>query len=473
MIGDWPTPAGLLWLYLGAVPVLLCVVMLLANPRRIVFSTLFGFIASLWVGYHLTPLLAIRTGGWSSFLLRAEHVETGIAYATLAMLAFLLGYLPLMRGDPSLATRRFAGIDAFLPSTALVVALTILTFLSFLLSIGGPGQLWQADYGRGEGQFDAMTAFRMIEGYAITATSVLSFATALLAGMLLARRFVSPLGWIGIAVALLQGMHGFSRTAGFPLIVLAILLIVRRGMWAVTPAILVLLLALWLGWTGFTMRSVNPGIGTFLAALGSPAAGLDASAVGTGSETFDPAMNPLNALDPWTTRAMTRDLDRPELGQGFLDILKILQPVPSFLVPWQLRMGDSLSVVLGTSGSTGITTPALGELYYALGYSGLLLLVPLGSFCAVVDQQFHARKRPRDAIVVVLFLIGFGTGLHSGLRAMTRPILYAVLFAYLMSIYDRMKRGSGSRTPLMGTQGRVRVNLSNSTMKVINQSNML
>lgn len=450
MIVDWPTPAGLFWLYLGAVPVLLCIAMLLVSPRRVVFSTLFGFIASLWIGYHLTPVLAIGTGGWSSFLLRPEHVETGVAYATLAMLAFLLGYFPLMRRDPALALHSLAGRDVPVPSAALVGALALLTLATFLLSIGGPGQFWAASYGRGQGQFEAMTLMQRIEGFAMIATSVFSFVTALMGAMLLTRRFLSPLGWIALAVALLQGMHGFSRTAGFPFFVLGILFVVRRGARGILPALAMVALALWLGWTGFTMRSVNPGIGSFLAAIGSS---LDSSGESTATSSdgdFDPAMNPLNALDPWTARAMTRELDRPSLGEGLLNTLTVLQPLPSFLVPWQLRMGDSLSVVLGTFGSTGLTTPALGELYYALGFAGVLLLVPFGAVCATVDRRFHGKKRPRDAIVVVLFLIGFGIGLHSGLRAMTRPILYAGLFLWLFRIVDR--RVSLPRSSVQGKQ---------------------
>ena len=420
---------GMMWLTLGILPVLLVVALRVAKARPLFLSCGVAFLVLQWIGYQLTPWLAVVAGGWSGFMLQPAYVNQGLAFSTCAMTMFALGYALQLRGAPPIerGNQIRALFDRLKVTDRLVLPVALLVLVVVILASGGLQEFWRASRGRGEGQFEVLTWLDQIYRASAVMAAFLSLGLAALSSLRLSAAPTSVVAWTGLLISGLLGMHDFSRSAGLPLIMLAVVLMVTRRRLALVPP--ALLLGLILCSVGMNMREgVNPGIANFAetALRWDPSVGSDnPEAAAAADEALDPAANPLNALDPWTARAMTRGADAPGLVSGLLSVVAVLQPLPSALSPWQLAVGNSLSEELGTVGSVGLTTPAMGELYYALGFVGTILLVPFGMLYAVVDETVCRRRRLIDFVAMILFVGGSGVGLHSGLRPMTRPILYA------------------------------------------------
>jgi hypothetical protein len=251
-----------------------------------------------------------------------------------------------------------------------------------------------------------------------------------------------------VAVASLHWMWGFSRGAGAVWAFLAFWIIRTHGHRKILHAVGFAFVAFYMGWVGYTARGLsNPGIGHYLAAF---------LPLGSGSEEPYtspiplPERNPLNAMSAWTRKAEQREIDNPSLLTNTLNFAWDLQPLPSELVPLR-PTGRGLSEVMGTVGSTGLTTPALGEMYYVFGLWGALCFVILGRVLAWFDLVSLRCSPLLNPILTTMCAFGLTVGLHSSTRAMTRPFLYGFVLYYSSTLlHSRHRHTWRSRSPGSG-----------------------
>lgn len=458
---DWPTSADLFWLWAGLAPVALFLWRTLRHGLSEVTSVGFLFIFSLWVGYHLTPWLAFPAGGWSSFLLRPEFVTDGLRFATLSMLAFLIGYLPALLAKSTVPNQY---VNLMVPNVQIkwVLIGCSLIIVSLIVLNGGVAELWSSSQGRGVDQWQQRDFTGKILQMVQVFLSPASIVTALLSATMIAQGSLrgSPtktvVGCMGIFVSSWSLFFKFSRGSGFAFVILSLAFLLVRGRRGAAMAVICLVPALWLSFVGYTQRAEHmPGVGNFLVAAVAPnMQNMRETLRGEGTSddatagSIDPTANPLNALDPWTTRAWTRTWAEHDLAEGMLMLLAILQPLPSEFVPWRSRAGDSLSVVLGTVGSTGLTTPALAELHYLFGDGAVLLLAAFGRFAAWIERRRAQKQDLFSLLLWAAFFFGCAVGLHSGLRAMTRALLYVLVIMAGHALAVRMFNRSVS--PMFG-----------------------
>jgi hypothetical protein len=224
--------------------------------------------------------------------------------------------------------------------------------------------------------------------------------------------------------ASLEAVWNFSRSAGYPFAVLAFVMLRTRGRDGAKIAAVGMAIAAFLGGVGYSSRSqYYPGLGNFFQAVaGSHRAGEkpDGSAIRWAAE-----MNPLDAMSAWTLKASLVDAQGPTLADDGVAAVLALQPLPSFLVPTP-PIGPSLNEVRGLDDVVGLTTPALAEAYYAFGFWGVWVMVPLGLGAGWMDRQFCSRPSLVALFGLVLYFASFPLGLHNGLRAASRLPIYAV-----------------------------------------------
>ena len=441
---DWPTEATQFWLAAGLLMIAWTVWRIARRGLSQVLALDCLFVWSLWIGYHLTPWLALDQGGWTSFLLVPAYVDAGLAHSTLSMAFFVVGS-SIARG----AGRRAA--IALPPCRAsyiwLIVLLSLVVLMFSALRAGGFGELLFSSVGRGHGQWEAKDFVDKVIHNIIVANSALWVVLAVFAAWVLTHTRCRSWPWqvacvLGVLVSVIPLAAGFSRASGAGLLVFALFLLGTPYRRRPLAGVVLAALALHLCWVGYTARGdYMPGIGNFTAAAwersadwfvtGSTESG---AAITSGEEPgIDPGSdNFLNALDPWTLRAHTAaQADEGITARIFL-LVSVLQPIPSAWVPFPARVGKSLSVVKGTVGSTGLTTPALGELYYLFGQGSSLFFLVYGWLCGLLDRRYEAKGELRFLLWKLLVAAGFIVGLHSGLRAMTRFALYGLILLLVL-----------------------------------------
>jgi hypothetical protein len=116
-----------------------------------------------------------------------------------------------------------------------------------------------------------------------------------------------------------------------------------------------------------------------------------------------------------------------------------LNPLPSEIVHVS-PVGKDLSVVMGTIGHVGLTTPAFAETYYAFYRWAAILTIPLGMLLSFFDRLPRRLTGAPGVVCWALAALCFPLGLHSGCRTMTRPLLYGAV------LYGFAKRGRRTAT---------------------------
>ncbi len=459
----WPTEHTLPLLLLGLVPLLYVGLLVARGGPRELTSLRFAGIALTWVGYHLSPWLTYLSGEpWDSFLLVSAYIDTGLLFSTLCMFAFLFGYR-LAMGQRQRRGRgpRFYLLRFPLIKPEWVVAVALLSLVTFVALVGGPGEAWAASHARGAGQFlprDAVGKARQMAivllGAGNAALTTIS-ALYLLQGRLSTTRL--GIGASGLLTASLKGLYGFSRGAGSPLVVFGFLCLRLKGRRGILPAVLSVLLALYVAYVGLTQRgSRNPGVGNFLSAVCE-----SATTIGIGGTEYVASraggpLNPLDSMAAWTRKAQAVETEKPDRSRMALYFLWNQNPLPSEIVPLK-RTGEDLARVMGTWGSVGITTPALGVLYYVFGSMGFLLAVPLGCVYGWFEGLTVREPGVVSSVCLLLCLMSFGVGLHSSVRAMTRPVVYALALVVVKRVWCWKNRRDMESDIVYGGRGVGRV----------------
>src|SRR5580658_873120 len=116
-------------------------------------------VVSSWIGYQLSPWMYYLTGEkWDKFLLVPRYIDTGLLFATIASVLFLVGYSRAF--GPQLARLRARSKTAqqIAIKPQIVLALSALVLSAGIMSVGGIDNYWSATLPRGAGQFDERDA---------------------------------------------------------------------------------------------------------------------------------------------------------------------------------------------------------------------------------------------------------------------------------------------------------------------------
>ena len=431
----WPTEQSLLFLLIGLLPLAYVVYVVFRRGLSELMSL--GCLGALfmWAGYQLSPWLCYWSGEWSNSILVEAFVDNGLIFSTFCTMAFVAGYEYSMKKHRDVRIVD-TEIDCLLPPVRAkwLLGLALLTSVMFLIRVEGPAEAWQSNFARGvKGWEEINTLGDRACQIAAVLYPVAALCLALTASIYLLQSRPCDLiqryalGFFCLAVASVEGIWSFSRDAGNPFLILAFVALKVCGRRAIPLALACILIILWLGGIGQNFRQTyHPGLENFLAAMvyGDP------EEIGDGSnQLITGNTNPLSAMDAWTLKASLVETDR---GAGWSDALLLtwnLHPFPSFIVPIA-QIGQDLTEVMGTVGSSGVTTPAQAELYHAFGSCGFLLMFPVGMVYAWFEGMWRREPSVIAFICLVLCFASFPLGLHNGVRAMSRLPIYA-LFLYL------------------------------------------
>jgi hypothetical protein len=414
-------------------------------------SMRFCGVAFLWIGYHLSPWLAYLGHPWDDFMLVPALLDLGLLFTSLCMAGFVFGHWCVMSGRRTWTRPWGRGlIGSYRISPAMLFGAVCVSVLLFLIIVGGIGEAWRSTIGRGAGQF----AERDMIGSILQMLTILQVVTTIL-GACLASLFLlgqkpSTLRVLGGLAALLafslSAMHGFSRGAGFAFIVLALVAMYLKRLRGIPIAMVAIPLALFLGSVGHNQRgNFNPGFANFMEAIPLELEKMtpDEQRV-VMEEKSEAQTNLFDAMAVWTRiAAVTLDVKPDPLTQG-LNLLLSLSPLPSELVQAP-GVGPDLTAVMGTGTSVGLTTPALAQSYFALRLGGVGIVVVLGMIYGWFDRLRVLRPGGLSLLCTLMGLASLAIGLHSTLRAMTRPLLYAFILYHGYSWFAARVAGARDR----------------------------
>jgi hypothetical protein len=445
----WPTDTTLPYLLLGVAPLAYVIVDGVRHGLQRMASLESAAILFLWIGYHLTPWLSFARSGWESFLLEPDYIDEGLLFSSLCMVFLLVGYRVGLRyfagREKSEAVGQKKLVRSLVPRVRerwllLFLALSVALFVQ---ETGSVQEAWHSRYSR-QWWYDAGNIYRARSAFLVgILTGVTNWVLAILASLYMVagkmwKRVVPGtyiIGYFCLLIASLTSMHSFSRAVGLPLFVLAFVLLRVKGARAWLSVVMLSLLGYWMGYVALANRpNRNPGVGSYLQAL--------ASSITQGSEMSlrDESRNPVNAMDAWTLKARSAELERVDHARSTLALIWNLHPFPSFILP-VYPIGSTLTELKGTIGAVGLTTPALGELYYAAYLWGCFLMVTIGFQFSFFDVKSRYHPTPLLFVCVVLCFLSIPLGLHNDMRAMTRPLVYSLL-AYLVYWWRSNRSGT-------------------------------
>lgn len=399
-------------------------------------------VMSIWLGYQLSPWAAVlNEGTWSNILLVRENIDSALLFSSLSMAAFILGFR--FGGESKRASgqpARDKGYSVNIPARWLVIcSVTSVVFLCLML--GGPDEAWKSNARRGEGQFEVHDAAAKVRHLYTIASGMADLALAALAIMYILGRKPNAARYAVAAacllVASLRNMGHFSRASGEAFILTAFFLLRLRGKRGVVPAVVCLTVAWWLGSIGLNGRNnYPPGVGWFVTAAVEDVT----EERGELPQRSLAESNPVDSISAWTRRAATRASDSSSTALLIRDFLWDLHPLPSEYFGLE-PIGENLAVVMHTvRSSTGLPTPALGELFYCFGYYGAFGLLIIGAIFRWFEDEDNKGKGWIGGIGIALCLVALAYGAHSSVRAMTRPLLYGLIINRIAFTLTRKQR---------------------------------
>lgn len=438
----WPSDQTLWWLIVGGLPMLYVSILVFKYGVSEATSLRFIIILLLWIGYQLSPLLAyFQDEPWQNFLLMPAYLDDTLEYSMLAMVALLIGYNSIVRRK-DIRLRSSQSNRWLVPRIkwSWILGLAIIVFSLTVYTTGGLSAFWDAPYSRGELQWAARTVETRIDQTLNVILTPVAVVLVIVSSLYILRNprslFHLMVGGFGLLIGMLPSMHGFSRGTGFGFFILAFLMIKTTPLNFKTGAIFLILMLLgyYLGSVGIEQRGqYKPGIYNYSHAIffGDR---IDTNQISV--PYIDPSKNSLDA-----SSAFTRKLYQRYMTSDFSIIKNIsiflinINPFPSQLVD-PGNIGEPLSEFMSTTGSTGLTTPMLAEINYAFTYYGLFIIIILGMLYGHIDRYAIRHPGAFAQILVFLGIISAAIGLHSGIRAQTRPLLYAF---FLIAAFNYIK----------------------------------
>jgi hypothetical protein len=419
----------------------------------------------MWIGYHLSPMYSFLTGEiWDSFLLVRTHIDQGLLFSSLCMFAYLYGFgLVSKRTDKRLLTNVRSKFIMPRVRDEVLIGIAVVSFLMFFIEVGGFDEMWRSSHHRGDGQFLQRDFWGKIARINSVLSTPVHTALACIASLyiLQSRRKIIRLaaGWFSLLVASFSSISFFSRGAGFSFILFSFIALRAKGKKALPVAIVSVCFAVYLGSVGLNARGGNyPGLGNFLDAVFAES---DSEKEESAIFIPDSMRNSLEAMAPWTRKAEAAELEGATVTVMGPRFIWNLNPLPSEFVPLA-PLGQGLAKIMGTYGSVGLTTPAFAELYYAFGLFGFLFMIPMGAVYSWFERLTSLKPGAVSSICFIICFISFPLGLHSTMRAMTRPLLYAFVFIiaskyvarFIQAERLRKNRISSTRRRLTGRERR-------------------
>lgn len=391
----------------------------------------------IWIGYDLSPWLYFFTKElWDFFLLVPEEINTGIKFSTLSSLLFVFGH-GLVYSDK--INRKKIIIKGYYINRKYLLLLIMVVLLSVVVINGGIGEVIYSSKYRGYGQFDGRDFYGKIKRVLTVMQLPLVIFVSILSSLIVIgckkRLYNIFLSTFGLMAASLQGMHGFSRGAGLPFILLGIICAKFSGKNKIFLALFSFFIAYYIGAVGLSQREhYYPGIGNYFHAFINYTNGL----VVDNRENADRSNqweNPLDALAPFTRKASSVKSFQSNFFTFAPKLIWNLNPIPSEFIPIY-PIGEGLSSMMHTEGFLGITTPAFAELYYVFGYAGVIFLLLIGLMCGYFEKISALDPSKTNVLLVILNYTSFPLGLHSSMRAMTRPMVYSMILLIFISVYN-------------------------------------
>lgn len=397
------------------------------------FFTLFF----IWVGYHITPIIAIINDEYiDSFLLVKTYVGDAVLFSSFCMFIFDSAYWNRKKSKRIYWEGKKSNIKF-----GYIFFLSIITISIFVSHVGGIEEVFDSSYHRGSLQWDASTFQRIIN---VFSSQMYIVMTVIGIYYFVNNKNYRYWGFILIMASSLYGFHSFSRGSGFSFILLAVFIVIFKGFRNNRRQVLVLLFfGYFLGWVGLNGRSFyKPGLANYLTAIYEVPFLQKQGEVPESNNIMNSDSNPLDAVGAWTRKVEQKDdVYLFDLNHAVIFIYN-LNPMPSSIIP-PIPLGEGLSDYMGTTGSTGITTPALAELFYAFGYFGAVFIFLIGRIFCYFDDKFKDEKSLYISVCFLLMLTSVPIGLHSSSRAMTRPILYGIIIYFVFR--KILKKGTGSK----------------------------
>ena len=439
----WPTENTILLLFIGLLPLLFVV----AQCKKYGFKSFLGLkfigVIFIWIGYQLSPWIGyFKAERWDVFLLVEEYIDQGIIFSTMCMFVYVFGFSVRFRGrGDNDFVRLNTNIRVPKIKIGYLIIFAVSSFMAFVITSGGLVEIWRSSLPRGAGQFlerDAVgKVFQMINVISVVLHSILACASSLFIIQSRKSPFFQIVGWCCLLISSLSSISFFSRAAGYSFVIFSFICLKINGLRAIPNALLALFVAVYLGSVGLNERNnFHPGLGNFIDAVSLPNVIKGQSDVDSAPSLL---ANPFDALAPWTRKARVAETEFSSILTMGPRFFWNLHPFPSEIVPL-LPLGRDLAEIMGVYGHFGITTPALAELFYAFGHFGCLLLFPLGMLYSWIEKTQERNPNFVALISNILCFISFPIGLHSSMRAMTRPLVYAIFLLLLAKYIKSIKR---------------------------------
>ncbi len=437
----WPTAQTPWFLIAGFLPLLYAFGLSYKYGISELLSLRFLSVFFLWIGYHFSPLCAYIQGApWESFLLSPKYLDQALLFSALSMYSLLIGYGVIFTSKYSRIRKKIPQ-RVTLPKikTIWVVSLIVVVFFLAVYNAGGFSDFWSASYARGVGQWAEHTARVRFQRALNVLIFPLQFLLVLLSSIyIIGNRSAlnkKLFGWLGLLVGMLPMMHKFSRATGFTLFVFAFLLLKysKKSIKYYFIIIFLLLIGYHLGSVGLNQRGFyHPGIKNYVEALFSS----NNTKNDPKEKIFgllSPELNPVDASAPFSRRVEEKTMRHVSMQDPFKTLLHFIlhiNPIPSGLLD-PGKIGEDLASYMKTFGHTGLTAPALSDIFYAFSYFGLFPVFLLGVSYGYFSRYAIRNPSLAGEFAVLLCMISIGVGLHSGIRAQTRPVLYAFLLIWI------------------------------------------
>lgn len=441
-----------LWIFALATTVLLLSFFRSSKDRR--YLRFIG-VSVIWGSYFLGPLLALFDGFYEKFALVEEFLPQVFIYAFLCMLAFYGGvewYISRSNKKRKISVVRQMRFPSEFREVferyyvQLTYGMIFLLIVVFIYTIGGVGELWVSSHARGAGQWAERTLLVRISRTMQVLKGLLGMLCCLFGAIVFMKykrmRFRLP-AFFSMLVGSLPSMHGLSRGSGVAFFFLALVGFWQSGRKFILKGILLLLITFFFAQTALYARSLYyPGIYSYIkGAVGllMNQSGAD-NIVDSDEEDFSFAQ--LNFMDEAATASQVfyaRDDERMSLPAALIGFVTQINPFPAEFIPLRPFGLSSLSVRMGTEGSSGFPVPSLAQTYSALGFWGALLWCGLGFLCGLIDNHYLRSGSVLGFLAVFMAVAGLVNGIQAPIRSLIRPFHVALVLIWVEIVGERVR----------------------------------
>lgn len=415
------------------------------NPAVVIYF----FLAWTFLQYSLAPIITYFSGGWVGYLLKPSSADEAISIAFAFTLSVVVGYVlsrhferPTESSQLSLNRLRQMvqkRVKSYHVLYVLILSVTLF-IIGHLLRYGDLGELFFSSLARGAGQFREHGLADRLAGFCTTASIGAGGIGAILIGLQVGNKRKPSVLDLILAIILLSiaafALYAkFSRASGILMIVAAFsVFIPGKTKWRHRAFSFILLtIGIYLCFIGISHRSAQPGVGSFILNSLNPNIEKIYIYIGIGSEsyTYFPNVNFFDSIAPISAHIYFSDNSTTNTVSSMRDLFFALQPLPSWIFSNPVRFGASLSDSFNRTGSAGITTPALAELYFLFGQATILWGGVYGLLLRRVDVSLAVGRRATKYLIFVLIMGGIVVSGHSGLRAFARPTVLAIILMFI------------------------------------------